>query len=152
MITSIFIGNFDSVEAFNDVFIERPLSECYDFENDERTKPSTVLGEMYGFDWFDDDLLDCFYGDRKPPEEFFEYLFQNLPDSKTKYWNKNIIKQALEHCDLNDIKEVNSVLYIGRMKPHSIKKNKYKKIEQEWSIMYCGSYDEDTNEEIFHKP
>lgn len=88
----------------------------------------------------------------KTPEEFFKYLYQNLPDNKKKYWIKNIIKQALNHCHLNEIEEVNSILYIGMMKPQSIKKNKYKNIDKGWSIIHCGSYDEDTNEEVFHKP
>lgn len=144
MTTSIFIGRFSSVQEFNDVFIERPLSECYDFETEQRTKPSTILGEMFGFDCFDDDLLDCFYGEAKPPKDFYENLFQSLPESKRKYWNKSIVKQAFEYCDLNEIKEVNAVLYIGLLKPHKIKRSKYKRIDQNWSIMYCGSYDEET--------
>ena len=147
---TIFIGLFETEMDFGAVFEQCDMSEYFDAETGEYLKPSCELSKVFGFNSYDDDWVDYEFLEKAThPCNFYEALLESHEESRFDYWNLSIMKQAIDYCVQSKVEKVNSILQIGELDAWEIVTNKYEKIGKDFPIMYCGTYNETTGEEVF---
>ena len=147
---TVFIGYFETRNSFFEYFEQLPLDQVFNDETGEYKQPTCPLARDFGMNSYDDDYVD--YEETKNPvtvDHFFETLQRENEADRFIYWNEEIIKKALDYCAKSGIGKVNTILYLGELGAWKIKKGKDKKFREGVPVVYCGTYNEETAEEVF---